>query len=180
MALTSTIYNFDIDLTDHDRGVYESLTLRVAQHPSESVDYLWTRVLAYAMEYTDGLEFSTGLSTPDEPALWVKDLTGAMQAWIEVGTPDADRLHRASKATPRVTVYVHKDPGRFLSRLAGQRIQRAEAIAIHAMDRPLLAALGDRLERRMNFGLSISDHELFISLGADTLSGAVTRCAIPG
>ena len=84
MALTATVYIFEIDLADNDRGVYETLSLRVARHPSESEEYLLTRVLAYALEYTDGIEFSEGgLSNPDAPAIVVKDLTGAVQAWIE-------------------------------------------------------------------------------------------------
>ena len=180
MALTATIYNFDIDLADSDRGVYETLALRVARHPSESEDYLLTRVLAYAMEYTEGIEFSAGLSTPDEPAITVKDLTGAWRAWIEIGAPDADRLHRASKAAPRVAVYMQKDPGQFLARLAGERIHRRDALEFWAVDRGLLAALSERLDRRMNFSLSISDHELFLSIGAETLTGAVTRRRLDG
>jgi len=176
MALTATIYNFDIDLADSDRGVYETLALRVAQHPSESDDYLMTRVLAYAMEYVDGIEFSAGgLSNPDEPAITVRDLTGTLRAWIEVGTPDADRLHRASKASPRVAVYVHREPSQFLARLAGERIHRAEAIEIYTVDMALINALVARLQRRMNFSLSLSDRELFIALGAENLTGAVTR-----
>ena len=176
MALTATIYNFDIDLADSDRGVYETLALRVAQHPSESDDYLMTRVLAYAMEYVDGIEFSAGgLSNPDEPAITVRDLTGTLRAWIEVGTPDADRLHRASKASPRVAVYVHREPSQFLARLAGERIHRAEAIEIYTVDVALTNALVARLQRRMNFSLSISDRELFIALGAENLTGAVPR-----
>ncbi len=176
MALTATIYNFDIDLADSDRGVYETLALRVAQHPSESDDYLMTRVLAYAMEYVDGIEFSAGgLSNPDEPAITVRDLTGTLRAWVEVGTPDADRLHRASKASPRVAVYVHREPSQFLARLAGERIHRAEAIEIYTVDMALINALVARLQRRMNFSLSISDRELFLALGAENLTGAVTR-----
>ena len=175
MALTATIYNFDIDLADSDRDVYETLALRVARHPSESEDYLLTRVLAYAMEYTKGIEFSAGLSTPDDPAITVKDLTGAWRAWIEVGSPDADRLHRASKAAPRVAVYMHRDPAQFLARLAGERIHRADALEFWAVDRTLLAALSERLGRRMSFSLSISDHELFLSLGTDTFTGTVAR-----
>lgn len=176
MALTATIYNFDIDLADSDRGVYETLALRVAQHPSESDDYLMTRVLAYAMEYVDGIEFSAGgLSNPDEPAITVRDLTGTLRAWIEVGTPDADRLHRASKASPRVAVYVHREPSQFLARLAGERIHRAEAIEIYTVDVALINALVTQLQRRMNFSLSISDRELFIALGAENLTGVVTR-----
>ena len=176
MALTATVYNFDIDLADTDRGVYETLALRVARHPSESEDYLLTRVLAYALEYVDGIEFSSGgLSNPDDPAITVKDLTGAMRAWIEVGTPDADRLHRASKVSPRVAVYVHKDPTQFLGRLAGERIHRANALEIYAVDRALLVDLVNRLERRMNFSLSVSDRDLCLSIGSDTFTGSVAR-----
>ncbi len=176
MALTATIYNFDIDLADSDRGVYETLALRVAQHPSESDDYLLTRVIAYAMEYADGIEFSAGgLSNPDEPAITVRDLTGAVRSWIEVGMPDADRLHRASKASPRVAVYVHREPSQFLARLAGERIHRADAIELYTVDPALLNALVARLQRRMNFSLSITDRELFIALGAENLTGTVPR-----
>ena len=111
VALTATIYNFDVDLTDTDRGVYESLALRVARHPSESEDFLLTRLLAYLLEFAEGITFSRGLSDPDEPAIAVKDLTGRFVAWIDVGTPDAARLHKAAKTAPRVAVYTHKDPG---------------------------------------------------------------------
>jgi len=173
VALTATIYTFDIDLADHDRGVYETLALRVARHPSESEDYLLTRVLAYLLEYTEGIEFSTGgLSNPDEPAILVKDLTGRVQAWIEIGTPDPDRLHRASKAAPRVAVYVQRDPSQFLGRLAGERIHRAEALEIWAVDPA-------RLERRMNFSVSITDRELYLSVGDASLTGTVTRQVVP-
>lgn len=175
MALTATIYNFDIDLADADRGVYESLALRVARHPSESEEYLLTRVLAYALEFADGIEFSRGLSTPDEPAISVRDATGALRVWVEIGTPDAARLHKASKASPRVAVYIHKDPVQFVARLAGERIHRGGDVELWAMDRALLTALGARLGRRMAFSLSVSDRELYLSIGAETLTGKVVR-----
>src|SRR3954465_11170685 len=128
MALTATIYTFDIDLADADRGVYESLALRVARHPPEAEESLLTRVLAYGMEFADGIEFSKGLSDPDEPAISVRDLTGALRVWIEIGNPDPASLLRASKASPRVAVYTHKDPGLLLGRLAADPIHRAEAL----------------------------------------------------
>lgn len=175
MALTATIYNLDIDLADADRGVYETLALRVARHPSESEEYLVARLLAYAMEFVPGIEFSRGLSDPDEPAIAVRDLTGALRCWIDVGNPDAARLHKASKASPRVAVYTHKDPAQLVNRLSGERIHRAEAVELWAFDRGLIAALAARLERRMAFGLSIAERELYISIGTDTLSGSVLR-----
>ena len=96
MALGATIYNFDVELSDTDRQRYESLALRVARHPSESEPYLIARVLAYLLEFVEGIEFSRGVSDPDEPAIAVRDLTGAITSWIDVGSPDAARLHKAS------------------------------------------------------------------------------------
>ena len=98
MALQATIYNFDIELADNDRAVYESLALRLARHPSESDEHLIARLLAYLLEFTSGIAFSRGVSEPDEPAIAVRDPTGAITTWIDIGTPDAGRLHKASKA----------------------------------------------------------------------------------
>ena len=178
MALSSTVYNFDIDLADSDRSVYESFSLRVARHPSESEEYLVARVLAYGLEYTDGIEFSRGLCDPDDPAIAVRDLTGGLRAWIDIGTPDAARLHKASKLSPRVAVYTHKDVAQFLRNLRGEKIHNAEAVEIHAIDRAFIALVAARLERRMAFSLSIHDREIYVSIGADTVSGAVVRYPI--
>jgi uncharacterized protein YaeQ len=175
VALTATVYNFDIQLADVDRNVYESLALRVARHPSETEEYLLTRVLAYCLEYAEGIGFSRGLAEPDEPALAVRDLTGALLAWIEVGSPDAARLHKASKAAPRVAVYTHKDPAQLLRQLAGERIHRAEAVELYAVDGELLAELAARLERRTSFALSIADRHLYLDVGGATISGTVER-----
>src|ERR1041385_84743 len=110
MALGATIYNFEVQLSNVDRHVYETLAIKAARHPSESDEFLVTRVLAYCLEYTEGIAFSKGgLSDPDEPARAVRDLTGALKTWIDIGLPDAARLHRASKAAPRVAVYTHRD-----------------------------------------------------------------------
>src|SRR5207237_7868961 len=89
LALGATIYNFAIQLSHVDRGVYESLVLKVARHPSEAQDHLVARVLAYCLELTEGLSFSRGLSDPDEPALAVRDLTGELRVSIDVGAPGA-------------------------------------------------------------------------------------------
>jgi uncharacterized protein YaeQ len=178
MSLTATIYNFEIELADTDRQVYESLALRVAQHQSESEEYLLTRVLAYVLEFTDGIAFSAGLSDQDEPAITVRDLTGTIRSWIEIGSPDAARLHRASKAAPRVAVYTHKDPAKLVSQLAGERIHRMDDLELYSVDRALVAALAARLERRMAFSLSITDRELYLSIGTDTLTGVVRRLSL--
>ena len=174
MALSSTVYNFDIDLADADRGVYESLALRVARHPSESDEFLVARVLAYCLEYEEGIEFSrAGLSDPDEPPIAVRDLTGTLRAWIDIGTPAADRLHRASKAAPRVTVYVHKESAQWLAGLAAAKIHRAAELQIYAIARSLVASLVAKLDRRMSFAMAVSDRHVFLSLSDMTLDGQV-------
>jgi uncharacterized protein YaeQ len=171
MALSATVYVMTVRLADADRDVYETLTLRVAQHPSESVDYLLTRVLAYCLEYTEGIAFSKGLSDPEEPAIAVRDLTGAMQTWIDIGSPTAERLHKASKAARRVVVYAHREVEAWLERLSTGNIHRAEAVEINVMDRGLLSAWAARLERRMQFDLAVSERHLYLSFPDATLSG---------
>jgi uncharacterized protein YaeQ len=179
VALTSTLYSFEIDLSDADRGVYETLALRVARHPSESADFLVTRVLAYCLEYQDGIEFSRGgLSNPDDPPVAVRDLTGALAAWIDIGTPAAERLHRAAKSGARVAVYIHKPATQWLAGLAGARIHLAAGIAFHLVDPSLVSALAARLDRRMSFALSVSDQEVFVSFADATLSGRIERLRV--
>ncbi len=178
MALTSTIYNFEIDLADNNRSVYEHLELRVPRHPSESEDYLVTRVLAYCLEYTDGIAFSRGISDPDEPTIAVRDLTGTIGVWIEIGMPDAARAHKAGKAASRVAVYAHKDPTQMLRLWANERIHRIEALELYRLDRALIGAMVDALDRRMTFSLAVSDGDLYIALADRTIEGRVTRVVV--
>ncbi len=180
MALTATLHNFDVALSHVDRNVYEQLAIKAARHPSESEEYLLTRVLAYCLEYTEGIAFSKGgISDPDEPAITIKDLTGAWRAWIEVGAPDAARLHQASKASPRVALYTHKEPRILLRGYEGARIHKAEKVEIHAVDRDLLTALAGHLDRRNSWTLSVSERQLFVDVAGRSYDGAVERLTLP-
>lgn len=174
MALTSTVHTLDVTLSDVDRGVYETLAFRMARHPSETAEYFVARLLAYCLSWEEGIAFSRGgLSDPDEPPLAVRDLTGTLRAWIEIGAPDADRLHKAAKAAPRVAVYTHRDPTAWRRQLAGARIHRGEAIRVHALDRALVAALAERLDRRMALTVSVTDGVLYVDVGGEVLTGGV-------
>jgi uncharacterized protein YaeQ len=180
MALGATVHVFTVRLSHVDKGVYETLELRLARHPSESAEYLVTRLLAYCLEFTEGIAFSTkGLSDPDEPAIVVRDLTGALRGWIEVGLPEAPRLHKAAKAAEHVAVYPTRDATPWLARLAGERIHRGEHIGIHVIDTALLNTLAARLERRMEFDLSVSEGTLYLSLGEETLTGSIEQRQLP-
>src|SRR5258708_36857424 len=101
MALSAAIHHFQLTLSDVDRNVYETLDLRVARHPSESARYLTTRTLAYCLSYDEGIAFSKGgLSSAEEPPIAVWDPTGILLAWIDVGFPSAERLHKATQHAP--------------------------------------------------------------------------------
>ena len=178
MALTSTMYAFDIALANVDRGVYESLEFRMAMHPSESAEYFVARLLAYCLEYTEGIAFSRGISDPDEPPLSVRDLTGSLKVWIELGAPDAARLHKASKAAPRVAVYTHRDPASLRRQWDGEKIYRAEQIELYALDRELIDAIAEKLDRRMKLELSVTDGTIFVNVAGTTLSGTLERLAV--
>lgn len=170
MALTATMYRFDIELSDVDRGVYEQLELRPAQHPSETLRYLLTRVVAYCLCYEEGITFSRGLAMADEPALWVKDLQGNTQAWIEIGSPSAERLHKASKATARVIVFAHNDADQWTKTLRGKHIHHAEAIEAFAVDAAFIEALEAATERSNKWTLARNDGEIYVTVGAETVT----------
>jgi uncharacterized protein YaeQ len=178
VALQATVYHVQIELSDVDRNVYESLDLRVARHPSESMPYLLTRILAYALLYEEGLGFSKGgLSSTEEAPLSVRDLQGNLRAWIEIGTPSADRLHKASKASPRLVVFTQHDPRLLLNQAGAGDIHKADQIEIHALDARFLDQLGALTDRNAKWTLLRNDGMIYVTVGEKTVSGNVTRHA---
>jgi len=165
LAQSSTVYTVTIDLSDLDRGVFETLELRVARHPSETAEYMLVRLLAYCLEYEEGIALTEGVSSGDEPALVVRDLTGRVTAWIEVGLPDASRLHRGSKLAGRAAVYTHRDVRQLLSQLSGAKIHRAADIPIRAFDRVAIEEVAALIERRASLAISVSDGEVTVAIG---------------
>ncbi len=165
MALSATIYTLTIELSDTDRGVYETLELRLARQPSESADYLFMRVLAYCLEYTDGIALSEGVAAGDEPAVYVRDLTGQLTAWIEIGLPDADRLHRGSKRAGRAAVYTHRDVTQLLRQLNGKKIHQAAQIPLYEVDSRFVKAVAEQIDRRSTISIAVTDRELYVTVG---------------
>jgi len=179
VALTATIYHVQIDLSDVDRGVYESLDLRIARHPSESMAYLLTRTIAYALLYEEGLAFSKGgLSSADEPPLTLRDLQGNLRAWIEIGLPSSERLHKASKASPRVVVFTQHDPRVLLNEAGKGDVHKPEQIEVYALDPRFLEQLAALTDRNVRWTLLRNEGTLYITVGEKTLSGAVTKHAL--
>jgi uncharacterized protein YaeQ len=164
MALTATIYRVSVELAHIDRGVYETLDLRLARHPSETLDYMATRLLAYCLEYTEGIALTDGVSSGDEPAVIVRDLTGKLTAWIEIGLPSAERLHRGHKQAGRAAVYTHRGITQVLGELNGKGIHRAAEIPVVELDRAFVTALAEALDRRSTMSLSVTEGQLYVEV----------------
>jgi uncharacterized protein YaeQ len=178
MALTSTMYVFTVNLSDTDRSIYATLEIRAAKHPSETEDFLLTRVLAYCLEYREGICFARGgVSDQEEPTLYARDLTGALTLWVEIGAPSAERLHQASKAAPRVAVYCHKN-ARQLDALKEAVIHKAERIDVFVLDPAFLQALVKCLERRMTLDLTVSDGHLYCAVGKVSMDSALQKVSV--
>lgn len=173
MATGATIHTFTVQLADVDRGIYQDLSLRVARHPSETDAFMMTRVLAYCLEYEEGIAFSEGISATDEPAVLVRDLTGHLTAWIEVGAPDAARLHTGSMQADRTAVYTHRDPAKVCAPWAGKRIHHAEQITLHSFDRGFIEAAAAALVRRNTMTVSITERQVYLELNGTTLNSEV-------
>lgn len=173
MALSATIYNLSVELADVDRNVYVGLDLRMAREPSESADYFLMRLLAYCLEYAEGIRFTQGVAAGDEPAVWIHDLTGRLLAWIDVGLPSPEHLHRGSRSAERAAVYTHRDAEQLVGQLSGRKIYRAEEIPVYALDPRFVAAVAERIERRATLAITRSDGELFVDVAGETF-----RCAI--
>lgn len=176
--LTATLYKFEIEFSDIDAGVYETLNLRVAQHPSEDEERLVVRVLARTLRHEEGLEFGRGLSTTEDAELWSRTPTGEIATWIEVGQPSADRLHRASKAAEQLIVVTHKSETALKKEWSVRRIHRAEDIQVLRLDPEMIARLAAGLERRTSWHVTIFDGQLTVTCGDDPIEGALEQVSL--
>ena len=176
MALTATLRHFAVQLADMDRGVFADFELRVAQQPSETIEFMLVHVLAYSLEYTDGITLTEGVAATDEPAVLVRDLTGRVTAWIEVGAPDAERVHRGSKLAGRAAIYTHRDPRQLLTQYAGRKVHRGDEVPIYSFDREVLKQAAGRLQRRSKLALSVTERQLYLDIDGHSLQTAIEEC----
>lgn len=179
MALGSTVYNFEIALSDTTREVYETLTLRAARHSSETLEFTLCRVLAFCIEYVPEMEFTKGLDDPEMPAIWARDLTGQITHWVEIGAPSPEKLHKASKQAARVAVYCHKNPAITLQFLTGQKIHRAEEISVSSFAPQFIERLAELTERRNVWEVTISDGALYLRVAGASIETTITLDSIP-
>ncbi len=180
MALSATVRRFEIALSDSDREVYEQLDWRVAQHPSESERYLVARVIARCLEHAEGLDFSkAGLGDDSEPALIQRNLRGELQAWIEVGAPAADRLHKAMKAAPRVAVYTWKAAQVLEGIEERGGIYKGDTLELKVLPGDWLDDVAKKLDRVNRWELAVSGGTLYLTAGGASFDLVIEQIAVP-
>lgn len=175
MALGATLYHVELALSDTDRGVYQSLDLRIARHPSETMRYLVARTLGLALYWEEGIAFSRGLSTTDEPAVWIRELDGRIRLWMDLGSPSAERLHKASKAAERVVVLTYDDAANLRRAVAGSRIHRAGEIEVVPISTKLLDDVAEVMGRHTAWEVLHTGGHLFVTTAGRTYDAPVVR-----
>ncbi len=175
MSPKSTVYQFSIELSDTDRGVYETFKLPTALHPSESLEFMMARVVAFSLEYGEGISFSAGIGATDDPAVSIRGLDGTYEAWIDVGAPSAERLHRAAKLAKRVAVYCHRSAEVVYEQLSQTPIFRGEEVAFYSFDNECISSLVSELDRRNEVTISRSDGTLYVDLNGTHHSSPIVE-----
>lgn len=180
MALKSTIFKVELGIADLDRPHYGDHALTIARHPSETDERMLVRVVAFALHADAGLTFGKGLSTDDEPALWRKDLTGAIDTWIDVGLPDEKWIRKAAGRANRVFVYAYGGRAAEVwwsqNRAALERIRNLAVTNLH-YDSEALERLA---ARSMRLQVTVQDGQVWLTDGRQSVSIALAMLGSPG
>lgn len=174
MALKPTIYKFAISLSDVDANRYEELALTVALHPSETVERMLVRVLAYCLNVDEGLEFTRGLSDTEEPDLLQKSLDDRILAWIEVGEPSAERLRKARNVSERVLVYTFNSKSESWWRQVESDVARLKT-EVFQFDWASMQRLAELTNRNLSMSVTITDGSMYIATDAATVELACRK-----
>lgn len=167
-----TLYRFQIELSDIPRALYQTLDFRVAQHPSESMPYLLTRILAYILNYSEELTFApTGLHDPDAAAINIPEANGGFDTLIEIGSPSARKLHKATKSARTVKIYTYKNPIPLIEEIKTEKVHRATEIELYSLSTAFLSEVEPLLKRDNRWGILFNDGTISIQAGDASVSG---------
>lgn len=180
MALKSTIYKADLQIADMDRHYYQDHSLTLARHPSETDERLMIRLLAFVRHANESLAFAKGLSDADEPDLWQKDLTGAIDLWIDVGQPDERRMLKACGRASQVVVYSYSSTSAIWWGQMGSRVERARNLSVYNLASETSQALEVMASRGMQLQCTVQDGQIWISNGDEPLQIDFTLLKAPG
>ena len=170
MAIKATIFKVELNIADMDRGYYGDHVLTIARHPSETDSRMMARVLAFAIHASDSLTFGKGMSSDDEPDLWRKDLTGAIELWIDLGQPDERRIRRACGRSQQVYVYTYS--GRAADVWWGQvqsSLSQLENLSVVKLTPTVVDQLATLVTRSMRLQCTIQDGQAWFSDGQQSV-----------
>lgn len=163
MALKATIYKADLQIADLDRNYYADHALTLARHPSETDERLMVRVLMYALHAQEGIAFTRGLSEADEPEIWVKDLTGQIRLWIDIGQPDEARLRKASGRAEQVIAVCYSSGCGLWWKSLESKLTRHKNLSVLQLSVATSQALAALATRTMRLQCLIQDGEVWMS-----------------
>ena len=169
MALKATIYKADLQIADMDRNYYQDHALTLARHPSETDERMMIRLLAFAIHANEALTFTKGLFDTDEPDLWQKDLTGAIQLWIEVGQPDEKRLMKACGRSEKVIVYCYSATSHIWYKQIANKLERARNLTVINIPAEASAQLEKLAQRNMQLQCTIQDGQIWLTDSVETV-----------
>ena len=169
MAIKATIFKADIQIADMDRHYYQDHSLTLARHPSETDERMMVRLLAFARHAHEALIFGKGLSDSDEPDIWQKDLTGAIDLWIDVGQPDDRRILKACGRAAAVKIYSYSSNSPIWWNQTGSRVDRAKNLEVVNLSSATSQAMARMAQRSMQLQFTLQDGEIWINGNGETL-----------
>ena len=169
MALKATIFKADLQIADMDRNYYDRHALTIARHPSETDERMMIRLLAFAIHASDSLTFTKGLFDTEEPDLWQKDLTGAIELWIEVGQPDDKRLMKACGRSEKVVVYSYSATSHIWYKQIANKLERAKQLSVINIPSDASEQLQRMANRNMQIQCTIQDGQIYLTDSVSTV-----------
>lgn len=169
MALKSTIFRAELQIADMERNYYQSHSLTLARHPSENDERMMVRVLAFALNARAGLVFGSSIGNDDEPDLWAKDLTGAIQLWIDVGLPDEKRIRRACGRSDRVIVYSYGRGADLWWKQSGEKLARSGNLSVVGLPQAATQGIAKLAGRNMELNCTIQDGQIWLANQDETV-----------
>jgi uncharacterized protein YaeQ len=169
MALKATIYKAELSIADMDRNYYGTHTLTLARHPSETDERMMVRLLAFAIHADEALTFTKGMFDVEEPDLWQKDLTDAIQLWIEVGQPDDRRILKGCGRSEHVIVYSYSAASPIWWKQLANKVDRAKNLTVVNLPSEATAALEKMAQRTMQLQCTIQDGQIWLTDGTETV-----------
>ncbi|MGL1931018.1 MAG: YaeQ family protein [Desulfotalea sp.] len=162
MAIKPTIYKLRATISDSDRNFYDTISLTIAQHPSENLERVMARTIAYVLNLEENLSFTKGLSAVEEPDIWARTLDDRLSLWIDIGEPNSDRIRKASRQSPRVKIYTFNTKSDTWWSLSKEKLSEIN-VSVYQFNYSEIETLASLIKRSMDISITITGGIAYIS-----------------